>query len=284
MKKLLCSALLIGSLSTFSLAADTTSSEWELFKNNVSPSMMWGEDSIMLVPKANTLGRGHIYLSTMALDSGKIQNDRLFLTTNTVMVSTSDDVEFGYSRKLFIWDNFDYTNIKMDTFHLKARIFHLTNNYVPQIAIGVNLVSLAANKFNKEKDYLYNPYAVVSMRIPLFTENAVLTLTGMAEKVMNEGESSEPKFGGGADLKLFKHLYLLGEIVGIDKDGKNGVINAGAKLKLGWISLGGGVFNIGRDTIIKDNQDTEGTKNKRYWMANISIDIPLDKLFKGDKK
>jgi len=284
MKKFLCTSLIAACLGTGLFAADTTSSEWELFKNNISPSMMWGEDSVMLVPKANTLGKGHLYLSTMALDAGKIQNDRLFLTTNTIMLSTSDDVELGYSRRVFVWDNFDYTNIKMDTFHLKARVFHLTDNYIPQLAIGVNLVSIAANKFNKEKDYLYNPYAAITIRAPLGTEKAVLSITAMAEKVMNEGESSEPKFGGGVDLRLFNHLYLLGEIVGVDKDGKNGVINAGAKLKIGWFSIGGGVFNIGRDTIIKDNQSTENTKNKRYWMANISIDIPFDKLFKGDKK
>ena len=284
MKKILYTSLLAVSLSGSLFAADTTSSEWELFKSNISPSMMWGEDSIMLVPKANTMGRGNVYLSTMALDAGKIQNDRLFLTTNTIMISTSDDVELGYSRRVFVWDNFDYTNIKMDTFHLKARIFHLTDNYIPQLAVGVNLVSIAANKFNKEKDYLYNPYATLTIRAPLGTEKAVLTLSAIAEKVMNEGESSEPKFGGGVDLRLFNHLYLLGEIVGVDKDGKNGVINAGAKLKIGWFSIGGGVFNIGRDTIIKDNQSTENTKNKRYWMANISIDIPFDKFFKGDKK
>ena len=283
MKKFLSISLLAACLTTSLFAADTTSSEWELFKSNISPSMMWGEDSIMLVPKANTLGRGNLYLSTMALDVGKIQNDRLFLTTNTVMLSTSDDVELGYSRRVFVWDNFDYTNIKMDTFHLKARVFHLTDNYIPQLAVGVNLVSIAANKFNKEKDYLYNPYATLTIRAPLGTEKAVLSLTAMAEKVMNEGENSEPKFGGGVDLRLFNHLYFLGEIVGIDKDGKNGVINAGAKLRLGWFSFGAGIFNIGRDTVIKEN-GAANTQNKRYWMANISINIPFGKLFKGDKQ
>ena len=283
MKKFLSISLLAACLTTSLFATDTTSSEWELFKSNISPSMMWGEDSIMLVPKANTLGRGNLYLSTMALDVGKIQNDRLFLTTNTVMLSTSDDVELGYSRRVFVWDNFDYTNIKMDTFHLKARVFHLTDNYIPQLAVGVNLVSIAANKFNKEKDYLYNPYATLTIRAPLGTEKAVLSLTAMAEKVMNEGENSEPKFGGGVDLRLFNHLYFLGEIVGIDKDGKNGVINAGAKLRLGWFSFGAGIFNIGRDTVIKEN-GAANTQNKRYWMANISINIPFGKLFKGDKQ
>ncbi|WP_292460767.1 hypothetical protein [Methanothermococcus sp.] len=281
MKKFLSMSLL--ALTTSVFAADTTSSEWELFKNNVSPSMVWGEDSIMLIPKANTLGRGHLYLSTTMLDSGKIQNDRLFLTTNTAMLSTSDDVELGYSRRVFVWDNFDYTNIKMDSFHLKARVFHLTDNYIPQIAVGVNLVSLAANNFNKQKDYLYNPYVVTTIRAPLGTEKAVLTITAMAEKVMNEGQSSEPKFGGGVDFKIFNHLYLLGEIVGVNKDGKNGVVNTGAKLKFGWVSLGAGMFNIARNTIIKDD-NSDGTKNKRYWMANISLDIPFDKLFKGDSK
>ena len=283
MKKILLSSVLSGILATSLFAADTTSSEWELFKSTISPSMMWGEDSVMLVPKANTLGRGNLYLSTMALDAGKIQGDRLFLTTNTIMLSTSDDVELGYSRRVFVWDNLDYTNIKMDTYHLKARVFHLTDNYIPQLAVGVNLVSLYKNQFNNEKDYLYNPYATLTIRAPLGTEKAVLTITGMAEKVINEGQSSEVKFGGGVDLRFFNHLYLMGEIVGVDKDGKNGVINAGAKFKIGWFSIGAGIFNIGRDTIIKDS-NSDDTKNKRYWMANVSIDIPFGKMFKGDKK
>jgi hypothetical protein len=261
------------------LSAETTDSEWALFKRNISPAMMWGEDSLMLVPKANTMGRGNLYFSATALDAGKIQNQRLFLTTGSVMFSSSEDVELGYSKRVFIWDDGDYTNIKMDTYHLKARIFHLTDNYIPQISVGVNLASIAANDYSNEKDILYNPYVVATINAPLGTDEAVLTLTAMAEEVVNEGESTEVKFAGGVDLKLFKTLYIMGEIQGIDKEGENGIINIGAKLKAGWFSVGAGMFNISRDSIEANNADN--SNNNRYWMVNLSLEIPFNKMFKG---
>ena len=277
MKKLSLIALLVSSMY-----AETLDSEWALFKRNISPASMWGEDSIMLVQKANTMGRGNLYFSASSLDAGKVQNQKLYLTTGTVMLSTSEDVELGYSKRVFIWDDGDFSKIKMDSYHLKARVFHLTDNYIPQVAVGVNLVSIAANQFNDQKDILYNPYIVATINAPLGTDKAVLSLTAMAENIVNDGESTKTKFGGGVDLKLFKTLYLMSEIQGMDKDGQNGVINAGAKLKLGWFGLGAGVFNISRDSI-KQNDDTD-SNNNRYWMVNMSLEIPFNKMFKGGAK
>ncbi len=261
----------------FSLVyAETKDEEYALFKRTISASMMWGEDALILVPKANTMGKGHIYISSNTIDAGKIQGDKLYLTAGSIMVSTSDDVELGYTKRVFIWNNFDYTNIKMDTWHLKARIFHLTNNYIPQIAVGVNLVSIAANDFSNEKDILYNPYITTTINAPLFTENAVLSLNLCAEKVYNENESTDVVFSAGTDLKLFKHFWIIGEIQGIDKNGKNGIVNIGGKLKFWWISIGGGVFNIARESL----EHKGATNNNSYWMANLAIDVPLDKIFK----
>jgi hypothetical protein len=264
------------------LSAETSDEEYALFKRTISPSMLWGEDGLILVPKANTMGRGHFYLSANAIDSGKIQGQEIFLTTATAMLSTSDDVELGYTRRVFMWDDGDYTNIKMDTYHLKARVFHLTDNYIPQLSIGVNLVSIAANDFSQEKDILYNPYVVLTINAPLFTDNAVLSLTACAENVVNEGERTEVMFSGGADLKLFKHLWLIGEIQGVDKDGQNGVINLAGKIKIGWFSIGAGLFNIAREEA-EDASDEE-TANKHYWMGYASFEIPFDELFKGGEK
>ncbi len=275
MKKLALVSLLLAS----TLMAETSDSEWALFKRNISPAMMWGEDALMLVPKANTMGRGNLYFSATGLDAGEIQNQKLYLTTGSVMFSSSEDVELGYSRRVFIWDDGDYTNIKMDTYHLKARIFHLADNYIPQISVGVNLASIAANDYSDEKDILYNPYVVTTINAPLGTDKAVLTLTAMAEEVVNEGESTEVKFAGGVDLRFFNTLYIMGEIQGVDKEGKNGVINAGAKLKMGWFSLGAGLFNIGRDSLEANNADD--SNNNRYWMVNLSLEIPFNKMFKG---
>jgi hypothetical protein len=273
MKKLLLLMFLLISITY----AETSAEEYALFKRTISPSMLWGEDGLILVPKANTMGRGHLYFSANAIDSGKIQGQEIYLTSATAMLSTSDDVELGYTRRVFMWDDGDYTNIKMDSYHLKARVFHLQDNYIPQLSIGVNLVSIAANQFDNQKDILYNPYIVLTINAPLFTENAVLSLTACAEKVVNEGESTDVTFSGGADLKLFKHLWIIGEIQGVDKDGNDGVINIAAKLKYGWFSLGAGLFNIAREEA-EGGDDT--TPNKHYWMANVSLEIPFDKIFK----
>jgi hypothetical protein len=270
MKKLTFLILLL-SLFSFSYA-ETRDSEYALFKRTISPAMLWGEDALMLVPKANTMGRGNVYLSTQVINAGKIQNDRIFLTTATAMVSTSDDVEFGYSKRLFVWDNLDFSKIKMDTFHLKARIFHLTDNYIPQIALGVNLISLKGNDYSNSADIMYNPYVAITIRAPLGTEKAVLSITGVADKVYNEGESTDVRFSGGADLKLFNHFYLIGEIQGVNKDGKGGVVNLGAKIRIWWFSIGAGMFNLNKE-------DLSGS-NGSYWMAHIGFDIPFDRLFK----
>lgn len=261
-----------------SAIAETKDSEFALFKRNISPAMMWGEDGLMLVPKANTMGKGNLYLSSNVLDAGKIQDQKLYLISGTIMLSTSEDVELGYTRRVFIWDDGDYTNVNMDTYHLKARIFHLADNYIPQVSVGVNLVSIAANDFSKQNDILYNPYAVATIRIPVGTEQFVINATGVVEEIYNEGESIDPMFSGGVDIRILKHIYLLGEIQGVDKDGKNGIINVGAKVKIGWFSLGAGMFNIRRDSI--ENKKEDSSNNNRYWMANFSFEIPFNKLLK----
>jgi len=261
--------------------AETSDEEYALFKRTISPSMLWGEDGLILVPKANTMGRGHLYFSANSIDSGKIQGQEIYLTSATAMLSTSDDVEIGYTKRVFMWDDGDYTNIKMDTYHLKARIFHLNDNYIPQLSLGVNLVSLAANDYSDKKDILYNPYLVLTINAPLFTDNAVLSLTACAEKVVNDEETTDLIFSGGADLKLFKHLWLIGEIQGVDKDGQNGVINLAAKVKYGWFSIGAGLFNIAREDFEENNDEDS---NKEYWMGYASFEIPFDKLFKGGEQ
>jgi hypothetical protein len=268
--------MLLGS----SAFAETKDSEFALFKRNISPAMMWGEDGLMLVPKANTMGKGNIYASANVLDAGQIQNQKLFLTSGSVMLSTSEDVELGYTKRVFVWDDGDYTNIEMDTYHLKARIFHLADNYIPQVAVGVNLVSVAANDFSDQKDILYNPYAVATIRIPVGTEQFVLTATGVVETVYNEGETTEVMFSGGADIRILENIYLLAEIQGVNKDGKNGIINAGAKIKLGWFSIGAGMFNISRESIENKDDNKVQENGNSYWMANVSFEIPFNKLFK----
>ncbi len=72
MKKLLITLVSSVALCNVSLSAETIASEFSLFKRITSPSMNWGENSMMLVPKANPIGKGNINISATSVDSGKI--------------------------------------------------------------------------------------------------------------------------------------------------------------------------------------------------------------------
>jgi len=281
MKKLL-SALAIVACTTV-VNAQTNASEFSLFKRIISPAMNWGDNGVMLVPKAQPIGKGVIDLGVTSLDSGQIQGEKLYLTTGTIMIGTSDDVEVGLSKRTFIWENGDRSDIQMDSFHLKARIINFTDYYTPQVSIGVNGVSVAANEFDDNKDILYNPYLVVTIPVRMFTDNFIVSITGVAEKLYSNGEGGETIFSAGADMKLYDTVYLMAEAQGIGQDEEDPVINIGAKVKYGWVSFGAGMFNIQQNKV-KDGNINSDENKEQYWMVNMNIKIPLLKLFGGDKK
>ncbi len=265
-----------------SLSAETIASEFSLFKRVISPSMNWGENGLMLVPKAQPIGKGNINIGVTTVDSGQVQGEKLYLTTGSLMIGTSDDVEVGISKRTFIWENGDRSDLDMDSFHLKARIFNLTDYYTPQIAVGVNGASVASNQFNNQEDILYNPYIAVTLPIKVFTENFLVSVTGVAERIYNSGESTQTVLSAGADVVLYDTLYLMAEAQGINQDTEDPVVNVGAKLKYGWISVGAGLFNISQDKVKAGEVGTE-ENNEQYWMANVNLEIPLLNLF-GDSK
>jgi len=171
----------------------------------------------------------------------------------------------------------------MDTFHLKARILNLTDYYTPQISVGINGASIANNNFNKEENLLLNPYVAVTIPIKIVNENFVWSITGVAEQVKSNGETTETFYNAGTDLALWDTLYLIAEGQGVGQKEQDPVYNFGAKLKLGWFHLGGGLFNVSQDKV--KSQDVGADENKeQYWMANVGLEIPLLKLFGGEKR
>lgn len=262
--------------------AASKQAEFALFKRSIAPDYKWGENGVITIPKAIPTGKWNIYGATSVQDSGTIGGDRIFLTSATLMVGTSDDVEFGYTRRQFIWDNLDKTDLAMDTYSFKARIFHMTDSLLPQAAIGVNAVSLEDNEFDNGEDILFNPYLAVTIRIPLFTEKAVISATAVAESIYNEGESSDLFFSAGADIVLFDTLYLMAEAQGIEKSEEDYVINLGAKLKLGWFSLGVAGYNvIEKDVSTGDPGFKDDSTDLRIYGA---VELPLGKMFSKDDK
>ncbi len=263
--------------------AQTEGSEFALFKRTIAPVMRWGENGIMTVPKATTLGKANFFIGAMGQQAGTIEGLGLYLTSASLMAGTSDDVEFGYTRRQLIWEDLYFSNLSMDTFHLKARFLNIADYFIPQAAIGVNAVSLVDNKFEDRNDILFNPYLAVTSSIPIFTPKILFSVTAVAETIMNENQLGSYQFSGGADLNLFNFLYGFAEIQGFDPNSSSSeVLNVGVKLRLGPLSAGVGLFNMsltpGEEGNLIDQYASSGVdlSNANY-MATVAIDIRLGK-------
>jgi len=274
------------------IAAGTGELEFALFKRTVSPVMKWGENGILTVPKATTVGRTNAYVGLFGQQAGTIEYAgkpmELYLTSATLMVGSSSDVELGYTRRQLIWEDLYFTDMAMDTFHLKTRVLDFGSNLLPEVAVGMNGVSLVDNTFTNKKDILFNPYVVATSNLALLPDLLELSVTALAETIMSEGEFGVPQFSVGADLKLLDMFYVFGEAQGIQVDLEalnlkkqtEQMINIGAKLKLGWLSAGVGMFNIIGNLIEADYSSgenfTEGfdLENVKY-MANVVFEVPL---------
>lgn len=280
MKRILLLTLLCCFTLAPQMAAASAESEFALFKRTISPTYKWGENGVLTIPKADPVGQYNLYLGANVQDAGKIEGKRLYLTNTSLMAGSSTDVEIGYTRRDLIWDDLKRTDVSMDTFHMKARIFDMANNFIPKVALGVNAASLTGNQFSNTGNILFNPYLTASVNLPIFdADYALFSATGVVESLYNEGASSKPFYSVGADLRLFNMLYLVTEMQGINNQNDRQVINAGAKLKYGWVSLGLGGFNLA-------TKKTESGGNKldssnSYWIASVTLDIPFGDLYRA---
>lgn len=264
-------------------AAQSEDAEFAFFKRTIAPVMRWGENGIITVPKATTLGKANFFLGIMGQPAGTLQGLDLYTTSLSLMAGTSDDVELGYTRRQVVWEDFMLSNLSMDSFHLKARFLNFGDYLLPQAAIGVNAVSLRDNKFENRNDILFNPYLSVTSTIPIFTPKILFSATAVAETIMNENELGSYMFSGGVDLSLFNFLYAFAELQGFNpKVDSNEVLNLGAKLRLGFVSLGVALFNISLDTAETDNlidqyaSSLVDLSNANY-IATLAFDIRLGK-------
>lgn len=268
--------------------------EFALFKRTVSPVMKWGENGVLTVPKATTVGRTNTYVGIFGQQAGSINGMDLYLTSLTAMAGSSEDVELGYTRRQLIWEDFYFTDMAMDTFHLKARILDFNQDLIPEVAVGMNGVSLVDNSFSNTKDILFNPYLVATSNLRIIPDFLELSVTALAETIMSEGEFGKPQFSIGADVQLLNFLYAFGEMQGLQVDlenfdlskTSNEMVNVGAKVKFGWVSVGVGMFNIIRvtdteseDSSVADNitESTFDLDNAKY-MASVIVEIPLGQI------
>ncbi|PIE75179.1 MAG: hypothetical protein CSA18_01210 [Deltaproteobacteria bacterium] len=262
------------------VCAETREAEFAMFKRSISPVYNWGKNGLITVPKATTIGKWNFFAGGMAQQSGEIEGDNLYLTSGSIVVGTSSDVEIGYTRRQFIWDNFDRTDLEMDTYHFKARVFHMSDGFLPQAAMGINAVSLKSNDFTNEEDILFNPFLSVTVQIPFYKDKIVLSATGVMEILYSEGESSSAFFSAGADLALFDTFFLIAEAHGINQDNGDPLFNIGAKVKSGWFSLGVAFYNVAQNDIAEAR---DGNIDSLYFMAYAGVEIPIGDMFRKNK-
>jgi hypothetical protein len=226
----------------------------------------------------------------MGQQAGTIEGLDLYLTSVSLMAGTSDDVEFGYTRRQLIWEDLYFSNLSMDTFHLKARFLNFGDYLLPQAAIGVNAVSLVDNKFEDRNDILFNPYLAVTSTIPIFSSKILFSVTAVAETIMNENQLGKYQFSGGADINLFNFLYGFAEVQGFDPNAlvADQVVNAGIKLRLGPLSAGIGMFNMSLnpgegDNVIDQYASSLLDLANANYMATVAFDIKLGAKPKAKK-
>jgi len=270
-------------------SAQTAETEFALFKRMISPVMKWGENGVLTVPKATTIGKTNFYAGLVGQEAGTVQGLKLYMTSASLIAGTSADVELGYTHRQLIWEDLYLTNVSMDTFHLKTRFLDFGKYFLPQAAIGVNAVSLVNNKFEDRNDILFNIYLAATSSIPIFTPRLLFSVTAVAETIMARDQLGTYMFSGGADLNIFDFLFAFAEVQGFNPTTPNNeVINLGGKLQIGGLSVGVGMFNIIRqklvsEDIIKNIESSVFNFDNAKWMVSIVYELKLGKMLAPGK-
>ena len=158
----------------------------------------------------------------------------------------------------------------------------MTDAYIPQIAIGLNAVSLSENEFSEEEDILFNPFLTTTIQAPFLDDKVVVSATGVIEAIHNEGKSSELFFSAAADVKLFDMLCLVTEVHGLNKEEEDYVVNIGARATYGWFSIGVASYNVVQGDVKTEEgtSENDSTDIKAYAL----VEVPLMSLFKKEEK
>ena len=218
----LCLMLITIFLTSAAFASPTTSGlDWAFFKNYMSPAWVWGENGLITIPIADTLGQGHVALSMTGIDAGKLQGEPMAFSTVSLQVGTSTDVELGYTKKFLLY-KWLRTDIEGETFHMKVKLLDLSelNAFTPKLSLGTIAFALTNKDNYSTKDMFFNIFAVASQNI------AVGRLHLGYEFGMVGQATSTGFFFLGADVPIGP-VSIVGEYVGSDVEGKGGVTNAG---------------------------------------------------------
>lgn len=271
-------ALLLSGLLLFCspASADTSTAEFALFKRSITPVYLWGTNGIVATPQASPVGKHNVYVASMGSNAGTIQGEKLYNTRTTIVIGTSDDVELGYTKNTLYWENGDRTDLDADIFHFKARIFNMAKYFIPQVAVGTLGVSLNANRFDSERDILFNPYITSTVNIPLFTKSIIFSVTFDNEWVYLSGEKTDYVANLGVSISLFNGKILFAtEYQGFEEGADSAILNLAITGKIGGLSVGWGRFNMLGSSVEKDMD-----LSNSYTIAYVGYSLPFGKWFK----
>lgn len=257
------------------LSAETKNSEYALFKKMIAPVYKFGENGIITVPKAVPAGVGNVYYGANGQTAGKVQGEQLYLVTESLMFGTSTDVELGGTKRQFVWGSGEMSTIKSDTFHFKANVLHFPDYIIPQLAIGMNAMSLTQGSDSEENTTLFNTYATTTIEIP-FGEFFKMSITGCMENNYVDGKGTTPFYSMGMDMNFADTLYLFGEYNGMKKEDQDPVANAGLKVKLWWFDFGIAGYNL---TGNKLSEEEGLEQDEARFVGHFVFQIPFKQLF-----
>ncbi len=277
MKKTTLCLLAIIFFVSGSASAGSKEEKFSLFKRTISPIYDMGGNGLISVPKATPLDGGTLFAGVNVKEAGKVNNEDIYLVSGSLMVGLFNFLEVGYTNRHFIWDD-SYSDISMDTLSAKARVFNSNATILPDVAVGVNAVSLNGNEFEEEEDVLFNPYVAATFEFPVIENVLDISTTATAETVYNDGDSGDLFFSAGTDIKLFNFLYLLTEFQGINKEDEDCVVNLGAKAEFGWLSVGATIYNAIEGEI--GSGDEAITEDSSHYSAYANVKIPFGKIAK----
>lgn len=264
------------------VGAETRSVEFALFKKMITPVYKFGENGIITVPKAIPTGQGNVYYAANGQEAGKIQGDQLYMVTESLMIGSSNDVELGITKREFVWETAERSDIEMDSYHFKARAFHIDDDFWPQVAIGVNAVSLKNSSPEGENETLLNPFLAVTMNIP-FADEYAMSISWVVEHVEVNGQTTQRFYSGGVDLKLADMFFFMAEAHGLNKEDEDPMVNVGAKLKYGWFHLGVVGFNVNQGNIVENAdeyaEEEDDSTDEIKTMYHFAFQIPFGELF-----
>ncbi|GEM_PF-6229686 len=247
---------------------------WALFRRIVGPSYLWGLDGVMTIPQADMIGPWKLAISGVWTDAGTLRGEDLYDVKYSIIFCPNPNMEFSYTRKELIFvDGLERSPIHADIYNLKLKIIDFDKDYLPKL--GASIYGFEVNDiddFAMSNVYLNLATVMtedIPFKLPLLDESNLGIHLGV-EFGLLESTETENFFFAGVDLSTWKNrIMLLGEYVGANEEGENGVFNAGIAFRLyDMFELGIASYDVGGQAV-----------DESSLMVHTSFTIPIAKIW-----